>query len=35
MLFHSYTDDDCMTEFTPGQITRLQSLMSTYRNISF
>jgi len=29
-----YTDDSCMTEFTPGQITRLKSQIATYRGIT-
>ncbi|TFK74491.1 zincin [Pluteus cervinus] len=33
--FMDYSYDSCMTEFTPGQITRLQSQLSTYRGISF
>ncbi|KAJ3511513.1 hypothetical protein NLJ89_g4050 [Agrocybe chaxingu] len=32
--FMDYTDDACMTEFTPGQITRLQSQIATYRSIN-
>ncbi|TFK74487.1 zincin [Pluteus cervinus] len=35
---HNYMDyvyDSCMTEFTPGQITRMKSQLSTYRGISF
>lgn len=30
-----YTYDNCMTEFTPGQIERLQGQMRTYRDVSF
>ncbi|KAH7107830.1 metalloprotease [Auriculariales sp. MPI-PUGE-AT-0066] len=33
--FMDYTDDDCMTEFTAGQTTRLKSQMTTYRGIVF
>ncbi|KAF5369763.1 hypothetical protein D9758_001331 [Tetrapyrgos nigripes] len=32
--FMDYSDDACMTEFTPGQITRLKSQMATYRGVS-
>lgn len=28
-----YTDDECLTDFTPGQITRLTEQISTYRGI--
>jgi hypothetical protein len=29
-----YSDDACMTEFTPGQITRLRSQLATYRGVN-
>jgi len=29
--FMDYTDDDCMYEFTPAQVTRMQSMTSQYR----
>jgi len=32
--FMDYTDDACMNNFTPGQITRLKQQMSTYRGVS-
>ncbi|KAH9927115.1 metalloprotease [Epithele typhae] len=32
--FMDYTDDDCMTEFTAGQATRLAGQVRTYRSIS-
>ncbi|CAE6449758.1 unnamed protein product [Rhizoctonia solani] len=32
--YMDYSDDYCMTEFTPGQNTRLQSQLSTYRGIA-
>ncbi|KAJ1311906.1 hypothetical protein OPQ81_010366 [Rhizoctonia solani] len=32
--YMDYSDDDCMTEFTPGQVTRIKSQMSTYRGVS-
>ncbi|RDB23276.1 hypothetical protein Hypma_009658 [Hypsizygus marmoreus] len=32
--FMDYTDDACMTEFTPGQTTRSKSQMATYRGVS-
>ncbi|CAE6383568.1 unnamed protein product [Rhizoctonia solani] len=32
--FMDYSDDDCMTEFTAGQTTRLKAQMSTYRGVS-
>ncbi|KAF9534958.1 metalloprotease [Crepidotus variabilis] len=32
--FMDYTDDACMTEFTPGQVARLQSQIATYRSIT-
>lgn len=28
-----YSYDSCMTEFTPGQSTRLNSQLATYRSI--
>lgn len=31
--FMDYSDDACMTEFTPGQVTRLQEQMATYRGV--
>jgi hypothetical protein len=31
--YMDYSDDSCMNDFTPGQIARLQSQMSTYRGI--
>lgn len=31
--YMDYSDDSCMNNFTPGQITRLQSQISTYRGI--
>lgn len=31
--YMDYSDDSCMNNFTPGQITRLQSQLSTYRGI--
>ncbi|KAH7096609.1 metalloprotease [Auriculariales sp. MPI-PUGE-AT-0066] len=33
--YMDYTDDDCMNQFTAGQITRLQAQVSTYRGIVF
>ena len=33
--FMDYTIDECMYEFTPGQITRMKSQMNTYRGTSF
>lgn len=33
--YMDYTYDTCMTEFTPGQIERLQGQMRTYRDVSF
>ncbi|KAF9450893.1 metalloprotease [Macrolepiota fuliginosa MF-IS2] len=32
--YMDYTDDSCMTQFTPGQFARLQSQMLTYRGVS-
>ncbi|KAG8761104.1 hypothetical protein FRC11_014386 [Ceratobasidium sp. 423] len=32
--FMDYSNDDCMSEFTAGQITRLRSQMITYRGVS-
>ncbi|PFH47619.1 hypothetical protein AMATHDRAFT_67416 [Amanita thiersii Skay4041] len=32
--FMDYSDDACMNNFTPGQISRLQSIMATYRGVS-
>ncbi|KAH6879357.1 metalloprotease [Coprinopsis sp. MPI-PUGE-AT-0042] len=32
--YMDYSDDACMTEFTPGQVTRLRSQLATYRGIS-
>ncbi|CAE6437491.1 unnamed protein product, partial [Rhizoctonia solani] len=32
--YMDYSDDFCLTEFTPGQTTRLQSQISTYRGIT-
>ena len=29
--FMDYTDDSCMTAFTSGQTTRMQTAWSTYR----
>lgn len=29
-----YSDDACMTEFTPGQFDRMKSQIATYRSIS-
>jgi len=31
--YMDYSDDACMNQFTPGQVTRLQSQMSTYRGV--
>ncbi|KAJ3504537.1 hypothetical protein NLJ89_g7882 [Agrocybe chaxingu] len=31
--FMDYSDDSCLTEFTPGQITRLRDQIATYRKI--
>jgi len=31
--FMDYSDDSCMTQFSPGQITRLQAQLRTYRSI--
>src|SRR6185369_15975037 len=31
--FMDYTDDVCMTSFTPGQATRARSQMATYRHV--
>ncbi|CAE6468317.1 unnamed protein product [Rhizoctonia solani] len=31
--FMDYSDDACMTQFTPGQITRIQAQLSVYRGI--
>ncbi|KAJ2928639.1 hypothetical protein H1R20_g8468, partial [Candolleomyces eurysporus] len=31
--YMDYSDDYCMTEFSPGQITRLQTAISTYRSL--
>ena len=28
-----YSDDNCVTEFTPGQIERMHSQVATYRGI--
>jgi len=33
--FMDYSDDSCMTNFTPGQATRLRHQIHTYRNIPF
>ncbi|KAF8063183.1 metalloprotease [Lyophyllum atratum] len=33
--YMDYSDDACMTNFTPGQIVRLKSQLSTYRGVSF
>ena len=33
--FMDYSYDSCMTEFTPGQIARMKSQLSTYRGVSF
>ncbi|KAH7096610.1 metalloprotease [Auriculariales sp. MPI-PUGE-AT-0066] len=33
--YMDYTDDDCMNQFTTGQIARMQSQMSTFRNVEF
>ncbi|KAF4575074.1 peptidase M43B family protein [Pleurotus pulmonarius] len=33
--FMDYSDDECLTEFTRGQIERIQSQMRTYRRVSF
>ncbi|KAL0946009.1 hypothetical protein HGRIS_012285 [Hohenbuehelia grisea] len=33
--FMDYSYDSCMNEFTPGQVTRLQGQMRTYRDVSF
>ncbi len=30
-----YSDDECLTEFTRGQIERIQSQMRMYRRVSF
>lgn len=30
--FMDYTDDDCMYEFTPGQVTRVDEMTAQYRN---
>ncbi|KAI0080666.1 zincin [Panus rudis PR-1116 ss-1] len=32
--YMDYSDDACMNQFTPGQITRLQAQLRTYRGIS-
>ncbi|PFH48068.1 hypothetical protein AMATHDRAFT_76916 [Amanita thiersii Skay4041] len=32
--FMDYTDDACMNNFTPGQVTRLKSQMATYRGVA-
>ncbi|GAB1527182.1 hypothetical protein RhiTH_010357 [Rhizoctonia solani] len=32
--FMDYSDDYCLTEFTPGQTVRLQAQMSTYRGVT-
>ena len=32
--YMDYSDDSCMNNFSPGQITRLQSQISTYRGIN-
>ncbi|KAG6845004.1 hypothetical protein H0H87_001776 [Tephrocybe sp. NHM501043] len=32
--FMDYTDDSCMTGFTPGQITRMKAQIRTYRGIN-
>ncbi|KAF9496076.1 metalloprotease [Pleurotus eryngii] len=32
--FMDYSYDSCMTEFTPGQVTRMRQQLSTYRGIS-
>jgi len=31
--YMDYSDDSCYTNFTPGQITRLKSQMTTYRGV--
>ncbi|KAG8934830.1 hypothetical protein FRC03_009514 [Tulasnella sp. 419] len=31
--YMDYSDDDCMTEFTPGQISRMKTFYSTFRAI--
>lgn len=31
--YMDYSYDSCMTEFTPGQITRLTSQLATYRGL--
>ncbi|KAF9452927.1 zincin [Macrolepiota fuliginosa MF-IS2] len=33
--FMDYTDDSCMTNFTPGQAARLQAQLHTYRGVVF
>lgn len=32
--FMDYSYDSCMTEFTPGQVTRMRSQLATYRGIN-
>jgi hypothetical protein len=32
--YMDYSDDSCMTEFTPGQVDRLKLALSTYRSLS-
>ena len=33
--FMDYSNDSCLTHFTPGQIKRLQGQLRTYRGIAF
>jgi hypothetical protein len=33
--YMDYSDDNCLTEFTNGQFTRLQGQMSMYRGVTF